>query len=65
MEVKNGNSENNISVNLYEDQSKAGQVEQSQIDDNYIINVFVSNIRQGGRVANTLQNTYSLNRKGV
>lgn len=63
--LKNGNSENNISVNLYEDQSKAGQVEQSQIDDNYIINVFVSNIRQGGRVANTLQNTYSLNRKGV
>ena len=63
--LKNGNSENNISVNLYEDQSKAGQVEQRQIDDNYIINVFVSNIRQGGRVANTLQNTYSLNRKGV
>lgn len=63
--LKNGNSENNISVNLYEDQSKAGQVEQSQIDDDYIINVFVSNIRQGGRVANTLQNTYSLNRKGV
>lgn len=63
--LKNGNGENNISVNLYEDQSKAGQVEQSQIDDNYIINVFVSNIRQGGRVANTLQNTYSLNRKGV
>lgn len=63
--LKNGNSENNISVNLYEDQSKAGQVEQSQIDENYIINVFVSNIRQGGRVANTLQNTYSLNRKGV
>lgn len=63
--LKNGNNENNISVNLYEDQSKAGQVEQSQIDDNYIINVFVSNIRQGGRVANTLQNTYSLNRKGV
>lgn len=63
--LKNGNSENNISINLYEDQSKAGQVEQSQIDDNYIINVFVSNIRQGGRVANTLQNTYSLNRKGV
>ena len=50
-----------VSVNLYEDASKAGQVQQN----GDVINIFVSNIRRGGDAAQVIQNTYGLKRVGV
>ena len=52
-----------VSVNLYEDAAKAGQVEQS--DNGDVINIFVSNIRKGGQAAQVLQSSYGLKRVGV
>ena len=52
-----------VSVNLYEDASKAGQVQQR--DNGDVINVFVSNIRKGGQAAQVLQSSYGLKRVGV
>lgn len=54
-----------IIVNMYEDSSRAGTVETSESDDRRIINVFVSDIRRGGDMANALQNTYNLKRLGA
>ena len=52
-----------VAVNLYEDASKAGQVQQS--DNGDVINIFVSNIRKGGQAAQVLQSSYGLKRVGV
>lgn len=52
-----------VSVNLYEDASKAGQVQQNDSGD--VINIFVSNIRRGGDAAQVLQSSYGLKRVGV
>ena len=52
-----------VSVNLYEDASKAGQVQQNNSGD--VINIFVSNIRRGGDAAQVLQSSYGLKRVGV
>lgn len=52
-----------VSVNLYEDASKAGQVQQN--DNGDVINIFVSNIRRGGQAAQVLQSSYGLKRVGV
>lgn len=52
-----------VSVNLYEDASKAGQVQQNDSGD--VINIFVSNIRRGGQAAQVLQSSYGLKRVGV
>jgi hypothetical protein len=54
-----------VTVNLYEDSQKAGTVDQSQRDGEEVINIFVSNIRKGGQIAQTLQNTYQLRRYGA
>ena len=55
-----------VTVNLYEDRSKAGQVEQSSTQDGeQIINIFVSNIRKGGQIAQTMESTYALRRYGA
>ena len=55
-----------VTVNLYEDRAKAGQVEQSSTQDGeQIINIFVSNIRKGGRIAQTMESTYALRRYGA
>lgn len=58
-------SRGDIIVNMYEDSSRAGTVETSESDDRRIINVFVSDIRRGGDMANVLQNTYNLKRLGA
>lgn len=56
----------NVQVNLYEDASKAGTVEDREgPDGEQIINIFVSNIRRGGQMAQTLENTYQLHRYGA
>ena len=55
----------NVQVNLYEDTSRAGQVEQRQgTDGEHVIDIFVSNIRRGGQVAQALESTYQLHRYG-
>lgn len=52
-------------VNIIEDNSKAGKVEQKTDDmDRQIINVFVRNIRSGGDAAEALQGAYGLSRAG-
>lgn len=57
---------NSVQVNLYEDASKAGAVSQTQgPDGEQIINIFVSNIRRGGQMAQTLESTYALHRFGA
>lgn len=52
-------------VNVIEDASKAGQIEQTQnADGSYTTNVFVRNIRNGGEEALALETTYGLTRRG-
>ena len=58
-------SGSDVIVNLYEDSSRAGTVESSESDDQRIINIFVSDIRRGGDMANAIQNTYNLKRLGA
>lgn len=55
-----------VTVNLYENRDKAGSVEQSSgSDGESIINIFVSNIRKGGQIAQTMESTYALRRYGA
>ena len=54
-----------VTVNLYEDASRAGQSETETRDGDRIINIFVSNIRRGGQMAKTLENTYQIRRYGA
>ena len=56
--------QNSITVNLIEDSSKAGTVEQSERDDQQMIDIFVANIRSGGDTASVLESTYGLKRVG-
>ena len=60
------NNGNNVTVNLIEDSSRAGQVNQrnSETDKQMIIDVIVSNIRGGGDVASAMSGTYGLARQG-
>lgn len=54
-----------ITVNLIEDSSRGGQVEQSVGQDNeQVITAFVVDIRGGGKAANALESTYGLRRVG-
>lgn len=56
---------NGVQVNLYEDASRAGTVDASQtMDGEQVINIFVSNIRRGGRMAQAIESTYQLHRYG-
>jgi len=54
-----------VTVNLYEDASRAGQSDTEEQDGDRIINIFVSNIRRGGQMAKTLENTYQIRRYGA
>lgn len=60
------NGGGSVTVNLYENAEKAGQVDQSEgIAGERIINIFVSNIRKGGQIARTLESTYQVKRFGA
>lgn len=59
------NANSNVVININESTEKAGTVEQSQDNEQTIIDIFVSNIRGGGQISNALQNTYGLKRYGV
>lgn len=54
-----------VTVNLIEDASRAGSQSRSQLNGEDVINIFVSNIRQGGDASSALENTYGLQRQGV
>ena len=59
------NNGSNVTVNLIEDASRAGQVQQrTDNDQQTIIDVIVANIRNGGEVANAMSGTYGLARQG-
>lgn len=54
-----------VTVNLIEDQSKAGTVEQSQGGDNsQIINAFVADIQGGGKSSQAISSAFGLARQG-
>lgn len=64
----NRNSErgsNGVTVNLHEDASKAGQVDQSQdADGRDVIDIVVANISREGRIHSTMQRKYRLKSAG-
>lgn len=64
-EMLNKNGYTNITVNVVEDNSKAGNVETKETDKETIINVFVSDVRKGGEVSQALQSTFGLKRVGM
>lgn len=52
-------------VNVIEDANKAGQTETSyNVQGDEIINIFVANIRTGGKAAQAIENTYGMTRRG-
>jgi phage-related minor tail protein len=54
-----------VIVNLHEDASRAGQVQTSTAPDGrQQMDAFISNIRQQGQFAKTLEQTYDLKRRG-
>ena len=61
----NKNGYTNITVNVVEDNSKAGNVETKETDEETIINVFVSDVRKGGEASQALQSTFGLKRVGM
>ena len=59
-------SSGDVTVNLYEDASRAGQAESETAGDGErVINIFISNIRKGGQAARALESTYQLRRYGA
>ncbi|MBB1452375.1 hypothetical protein H5159_15115 [Pseudoalteromonas sp. SG43-1] len=54
-----------VTVNVIEDVNRAGSQSRSQLNGEDVINIFVSNIRQGGDASSALENTYGLQRQGV
>lgn len=59
-------SSGDVTVNLYEDASRAGQAESETTGDGErVINIFISNIRKGGQAARALESTYQLRRYGA
>jgi len=62
--INTGASGSNVTVNLIEDASRAGQYEQNKMGEEDIINVFVSNISFGGDIASTLEGVYGVQRQG-
>lgn len=60
-----GKSGANITINLIEDANRAGQVENTTDQNGDAqTNIFVRDIRGGGDMATTLENTYGLTRQG-
>ena len=61
-----GGGGSNVTVNLIEDASKAGQVSQSKgLNGEDVIRIFVADIRQGGDSADAMEFTYGLQRAGA
>jgi hypothetical protein len=54
----------NVSVNVIQDQKRAGQVEQSRDGETESINVFVADVYGSGPRSQALEQTYGLQRQG-
>lgn len=54
-----------VVVNMYEDASKAGTVNQREADGRRIIDVFVADIRSDGPASRAMQSTYGVQRRGT
>lgn len=54
-----------VTVNLIEDSSRAGQVSDRETDEGRIIDICVANIRRGGDLADAVSHTYGLARQGI
>ena len=59
------NRSGDVTVNLIEDSSRAGQVNQRETDEGRIIDICVANIRRGGDLADAVSHTYGLARQGI
>lgn len=54
----------NVTVQLIEDASRGGQVEQSYINEQYVLNICVASIRRGTDLAQAVEGTYGIGRRG-
>ena len=52
-------------VNLIESSERAGQTEETETEDEHIINLFVSQIRNGGKMSGALERYYGTKRVGA
>ena len=52
-------------VNLIENSERAGQTEETETEDEHIINLFVSQIRNGGKMSGALERYYGTKRVGA
>lgn len=59
------NRSGDVTVNLIEDSSRAGQVSDRETDEGRIIDICVANIRRGGDLADAVSHTYGLARQGI
>ena len=59
------NRSGDVTVNLIEDRSRAGQVSDRETDEGRIIDICVANIRRGGDLADAVSHTYGLARQGI
>ncbi len=59
-----GQSSGGVVVNINEDASRAGQVNETQQDDQRVIDIFVSNIMGDGQAASVIQNKFGLTAQG-
>ncbi|UQN37321.1 tape measure protein [Alcaligenes aquatilis] len=62
--AKGGEGAPRITLNLIEDASRAGQVDQQQLNDEHILNVCVASIRGGTQMAGAIEGTYGVRRQG-
>ena len=64
--ISSGSGRGRPVVNLYEDQSKAGTVEQGVgANGEDVIDIFVANIMGGGRASQAIEGAYGLSRRGT
>ena len=55
---------NNVTINLIEDTSRGGTIEDQSTSEETILDVFVANIHSGGIASQAIEGTYGLTRKG-
>ena len=54
-----------MTVNLIENSERAGQAEETETEDEHIINLFVSQIRNGGKMSGAFERYYGTKRVGA
>lgn len=54
----------NLTVQLVENASRGGQVDQSQLNEQGVLRIFVASIRNGSEAAQAIEGTYGVTRRG-